>query len=314
MTSVAFGPVPSRRLGRSIGINNIPPKTCSYSCVYCQVGRTRRLQIDSQRFIDPEKIAADVRRTVERTREAGERIDYLSFVADGEPTLDCRLGEAIDGLRPLGIPVAVITNGSLLWRESARWDLQKADWVSLKVDSVRERTWRRMNRPHRSLRLEAILEGMLVFRERFGGCLVTETMLVAGRNDDEENVNATAAFLAPLKPATAYLSIPIRPPAEHSVTPPSQSIVDVARQIFLGRMPSVELLVASEGNSFSCSGEPAEALLDIAAVHPMRREAVKEFLRRAGASWSLVQALLEQGRLEEMEYGGEMFYRRGSHG
>jgi wyosine [tRNA(Phe)-imidazoG37] synthetase (radical SAM superfamily) len=310
MASVAFGPVPSRRLGRSIGINNIPAKICSYSCVYCQVGRTRRLRFDRQLFIDPNTIERDVRLKVDWTRDAGGRIDYLSFVPDGEPTLDARLGEAIDALRPLGIPVAVITNGSLLWQEDVRRDLQKVDWVSLKVDSVSERTWRRMNRPHRSLRREAILEGMLAFRERFRGCLVTETMLVAGHNDDEENANATASFLARLKPATAYLSVPTRPPAEKSVTPPAEAVVQTTRQIFLGRMPNVELLVACEGDSFSCSGEPEEALLGITAVHPMRREAVKEFLRRSGQSWSLVQGLLEEGQLVETEYGGETYYRR----
>jgi len=310
MPSIAFGPVPSRRLGRSVGINNIPPKMCSYSCRYCQVGRTRRLLVDRRQFISPEDIARETGLLVQRARHAGEHIDYLSFVPDGEPTLDCRLGETIDSLRPLGIPIAVISNGSLLWKDEVRRELQKADWVSLKVDAVDERTWRRLDRPHRALRLEAVMEGMLAFREAFGGQLVTETMLAAGENDGEQSSTSTALFLARLRPDRAFLSIPTRPPAERAVTPPSEEVVRWTLAIFRGLVADVECLTASEGNSFSCTGEPAEALLGITAVHPMRRGAVQEFLLRAHSPWSLVEGLLQSGELVESRYEGETFYRR----
>jgi len=99
-----FGPVPSRRLGRSLGINNIPPKICSYSCVYCQLGRTLRMEIERRAFYEPEELIRAVRERVEELREGGERIDYLTFVPDGEPTLDSNLGEEIAALKDLGIP------------------------------------------------------------------------------------------------------------------------------------------------------------------------------------------------------------------
>ncbi|HSL41575.1 MAG TPA: radical SAM protein, partial [Desulforhopalus sp.] len=108
-----FGPVPSRRLGRSLGINNIPPKICSYACLYCQVGRTTRMTIDRQEFFRPEEILAAVQAKLEETAQAGEPVDYLSFVPDGEPTLDINLERTIALLRPLKIPIAVITNTSL---------------------------------------------------------------------------------------------------------------------------------------------------------------------------------------------------------
>ncbi|MBC7260626.1 MAG: radical SAM protein, partial [Chloroflexi bacterium] len=126
---IAFGPVPSRRLGRSLGINNIPPKICTYSCVYCQLGRTLNMQIRRQSFYAPDEILWDVRSKVEHVREAGESIDYLTFVPDGEPTLDLHLGRAIELLRSLGIKIAVISNASLIWQEDVREDLMKADWV-----------------------------------------------------------------------------------------------------------------------------------------------------------------------------------------
>ena len=149
---IAFGPVPSRRLGRSLGINNIPPKVCTYSCVYCQVGKTSRMQVDRMPFYDPEKIYMAVRTQVAKARQKGESVDYLTFVPDGEPTLDVNLGNEIELLKSLGLKIAVITNGALAWRKDVKADLAKADWVSYKIDSTSEKIWRRINRPQRTLR------------------------------------------------------------------------------------------------------------------------------------------------------------------
>jgi wyosine [tRNA(Phe)-imidazoG37] synthetase (radical SAM superfamily) len=184
---IAFGPVPSRRLGRSLGINNIPPKICTYACVYCQLGRTIKMRVERNAFYEPEEILQDVRDKVEKARGAGEAIDYLTFVPDGEPTLDLNLGRAIDLLKPLGIKIAVITNSSLMWHEDSREALMQADWVSLKVDAVREDIWRRVDRPHGTLQLASIQDGILGFAKTYTGHLVTETMLVEGINDGESS-------------------------------------------------------------------------------------------------------------------------------
>jgi wyosine [tRNA(Phe)-imidazoG37] synthetase (radical SAM superfamily) len=117
---ITFGPVPSRRLGRSLGINNIPPKVCSYSCVYCQVGRTLNIQVERRTFYETEKILEEALDRAIKALGIGEAIDYLTFVPDGEPTLDENLGRTIELLKPLGIRIAVITNGSLIWREDVR--------------------------------------------------------------------------------------------------------------------------------------------------------------------------------------------------
>ncbi|MDX2437439.1 MAG: radical SAM protein, partial [Acidobacteriota bacterium] len=174
---MTFGPVPSRRLGQSLGINNIPPKICSYACIYCQLGRTLTMQTERTNFYDPERILEEVRTRVEEVRVAGESVDYLCFVPDGEPTLDLRLGREIELVRELGIKIAVITNSSLIWRKDVREELALADWVSLKVDAVREDVWRRIDRPHGQLRLSQILDGALALSGSFTGQLVTETML-----------------------------------------------------------------------------------------------------------------------------------------
>jgi wyosine [tRNA(Phe)-imidazoG37] synthetase (radical SAM superfamily) len=307
---IAFGPVPSRRLGRSLGINNIPPKVCTYSCVYCQVGRTIRMQVERRVFYGPGEILQAVRDKVERARESGESIDYLTFVPDGEPTLDVNLGCEIELLRPLGIKIAVITNASLIWREDVREALMKADWVSLKVDSTREEIWRRINRPHRTLQLTSILDGMLELASAYKGELVTETMLVEGINDSDDHVREVADFLARLKPARAYLSIPTRPPAEEWVRSPGEEAIHRAYQIFSKGVDQVEYLIGYEGNAFAFTGNVEEDLLSITAVHPMRAEAVSEFLARARTDWPVVRKLIAQSQLIEMDYEGRKFYMR----
>ena len=306
----AFGPVPSRRLGRSLGINNIPPKVCTYSCVYCQLGRTMRRRVRRCDFYQPEEILEAVQDKVEGARRIGEPIDYLTFVADGEPTLDINLGREIELLRPLGIKIAVITNASLIWRKDVRDDLAEADWVSLKVDSTREGVWRRINRPYRTLHLVTVLDGMLEFAKSYRGELVTETMLVEALNDGEDHVVQVADFLARLGPCRAYLSIPMRPPAENWVRCPSEDAINRAYQTLSETVERVEYLIGYEGNAFAFTGNLEEDLLSITSVHPMREEAVSEFLMRAEADWRTVRTLINQDQLVETEYEGTKFYMR----
>lgn len=309
---IAFGPVPSRRLGRSLGINNIPPKVCTYSCVYCQLGRTINMQVERQAFYKPEEILQDVQSKVEKATKAGESIDYLTFVPDGEPTLDRNFGHEIELLKPLGIKIAVITNASLIWREDVRKDLEKADWVSLKVDTVGEEIWRRVNRPHQTLRLESILEGMLTFASTYKGKgeLATETMLVRGLNDNEEQIGKVADFLAKLKPSFAYVAVPTRPPAEKWVQFPDEEIINRAYQILSKRIDHVEYLLGYEGDAFAFTGNVEEDILGITSVHPMREDAIKRFLMKAKADWFIIQSLIAQGQLVELEYEGNKFYMR----
>jgi wyosine [tRNA(Phe)-imidazoG37] synthetase (radical SAM superfamily) len=313
---IAFGPVPSRRLGRSLGINNIPPKICTYACVYCQLGRTIKMQAERQPFYEPGEVLQDVRGKVEKARDAGEPIDYLTFVPDGEPTLDLNLGGEIELLRPFGIKIAVITNSSLVWREDVRETLMQADWVSLKVDALQEDIWRRIDRPHGTLRLAFIQDGMLEFAKDYTGDLVTETMLVEGINDGEQHLREVADFLAQLQPGVAYLAIPTRPPAEEWVRPPQEEVINRAYQILSRGVGQVEYLIGYEGNAFAFTGDVEQDLLSITAVHPMREDAVDAFLARAQskrgteADWTAVHRLVAQDQLVEAEYEGHRFYLR----
>jgi wyosine [tRNA(Phe)-imidazoG37] synthetase (radical SAM superfamily) len=268
------------------------------------------MQIERTAFYEAKKIFQEAKEKVEKTREFGLQIDYLTFVPDGEPTLDVDLGREIKMLRPLGIKLAVISNGSLIFHEDVREVLAQADWVSLKVDSTREEIWRRINRPQPALQLRAILEGMVDFAGFFKGELVTETMLVRGLNDDSAQMREVAVFLERLQPVKAYVSIPTRPPAEKWVVPPEQESVHEAYQIFTEHLTNVEYLIQYEGDSFALTGDPAEDILSITAVHPMREEALDKVLRERRIDWSIVDRLLERGELVELAYRGKKFYMR----
>lgn len=307
---IAYGPVPSRRLGRSLGINNLASKVCTYSCRYCQAGRTRCLRTERCSCYSPEEIAGEVSARIEEIRKRGERVDYLSFVPNGEPTLDVNLGRTIGLLKPLGIRIAVITNASLLWRADVREELAGADWVSIKVDTVREELWRKLDRPHPSLSLQDILDGARSFAKMFRGVLETETMLVRGVNDSSDDLLLTGASIAQVKPARACLSAPVRPPAEAWVEPPTEDTLNMAFQIYRECGLPVEMLVDYEGTSFSAAGDAGENLLAITAVHPMREDAVREFLARGKKDWRTVRELIADGRLVETEYRGSTFYVR----
>jgi wyosine [tRNA(Phe)-imidazoG37] synthetase (radical SAM superfamily) len=308
---IAFGPAPSRRLGRSLGVNNLPaPKHCTYSCVYCQVGATRGAEVRRGVFHAPGEVVRAVAQRLARCRAAGESVDYVTFVPNGEPTLDVNLGEEIRRLKRLGLPVAVITNGSLLWRAEVRAELAAADLVSVKVDAVTDTAWRRVNGPAPDLSVDSVLTGILDFARAYHGELISETMVLSGFNDDEATVGGVAAFLQQVRPRCAYLAVPLRPPANPRARPPVDEVVVRAYAILREHLPRVELLTGEESGSFGHGGDPAEDLMGILAVHPMRERAAREYLAEAHAGWEVAEALLASGRMMSVEYRGERFVAR----
>lgn len=308
---IAFGPVPSRRLGQSLGINHIPPKSCTYNCVYCQVGPTLSKELRRRPFYEPEAVVAAVQERVREVQAQGGRIDYLSFVPDGEPTLDLHLGRMIDMLRPLGLKIAVITNGSLLWRADARGELAKADCVSLKVDAVSDDVWRRINRPAESLSLDDILAGALTFAADFKGELITETMLIAGINDAASELRLIAQFLEKLRPERAYLAIPTRPPQESGARAPGEEKLAEAWHIFSEHLPGkAELLGGYSPEPFTAAGDAVQNLLDITCVHPMRESEALELFERAGVDRSVLQDLISKGEIVRVLHNGQAFFVR----
>ena len=309
---IVFGPVPSRRLGRSLGINNIPFKHCPYNCVYCQLGETRYQHLKTADYYSPKQIFQSVQEKLQRLLEKNEKIDYLTFVADGEPTLDKTLGETIDLLRDLNIKIAVITNGSLLRNERIRNSLANCDLVSLKIDSGFPAVWKRVNQPVDELNWEEFIFGLKAFAKNFTGQIITESMLVKGLNDSEENIESIAQFIGELRVTTAFISAPIRPPVKKWVTFPEEKVFLNAYQIYTrnDKIPKVELLINYEGNDFTIGEKVEEDFLSIISVHPMREDAVRDFLRKAHLSWEFIDDLLANKKIKRLSYQNYQYFMR----
>lgn len=268
------------------------------------------MQIRREAFYHPEDILKQVKKKVTEANEKEETIDYLTFVPDGEPTLDRNLGQEIASLKRFGINIAVITNSSLLWDAEVREALCQADWVSVKIDAVTHDVWRKIDRPHGTLQLEKILQGVADFSQTFQGEFTTETMLVQGLNDTPEELERIAGVVADAHPQKSYLAIPTRPPAEPHVHPVTEATLNLAYQTFCARDLAVEYLIGYEGNAFAWTGHVAEDMLSITAVHPMRADAVRAFLHKAGAGWDVIDHLLSQQQLRMLDYQGHTFYLR----
>ena len=305
---IVFGPIPSRRLGRSLGVNNIPPKHCTYSCVYCQAGLTNHMTTTVRSFYTPNKIFNEVWDKIKKLKSAGEKVDYITFVPDGEPTLDINLGITIEKLKTLGIKIAVITNSSLIYDKNIRDELTLADWISLKIDTVYTSVWKKINRPYGSLRLAKILEGIIEFAWEFKGELVTETMLVKGINDGSDSLYKTAEFIKGIKPGKAFILAPTRPPAEQGIESPDEKKLNAAYQIFNDLNIPTELLIYNEGRNFTYSSNAEKELLSILAVHPMRKDAVEEFLVKSKNNWDFIESLINNDKIKEVYYNNNSYF------
>jgi wyosine [tRNA(Phe)-imidazoG37] synthetase (radical SAM superfamily) len=261
-------------------------------------------------YFDPEELGKEVLDAIQSLREDHEEIDYLTIVPDGEPTLDRHLGKLIDILKTSGIKTAVITNSTLLDDPGVRHDLSKADLVSIKADSVDPSTWKKIDRPYGRIELESILNGIRLFTEAYDGKVLTETMLIKDLNDDQENTQRTASFLASIDPDWSYLSIPTRPPAENWVSPPTMERINTAFQIFKEAGLNVEYLIGYEGNDFASTGNIEQDILSITSVHPMREDAVEDFLLKSGGEFKIIEDLVLDGSLVALDYQGKRFYLR----
>lgn len=274
-----FGPVPSRRLGQSLGIDTIPLKTCNWNCIYCQLGRTKPLNNVRKEYYPPEEIVAEVQEVLQ-THQPGD-IDWLTFVGSGEPLLHASMGWLIRQIKNMtDLPVAVITNGSLLYLPEVRQELAAADAILPSLDAGTEALYRRINRPHPEITFARLVEGLIAFRDEYQGKLWVEVMLVQDLNDGPEELWDIAEVLKKARPDAVHINLPTRPPAETWVKPPKDESLMRALAI-LGNV--AEVVHPAEG-SFDLSGydDPVDAILAIITRHPMRQTE----LERALSHWS----------------------------
>lgn len=290
-----YGPVPSRRLGRSLGVSPIPPKTCTYSCVYCQLGRTKHLQVERKNFYPGEEIFSEIRKNAQSSDP-----DCVTFVGDGEPTLYEDLGWIINKTKSeLQFPVAVITNGSLLAFEDVRKDLLMADVILPTLDAGNEKTFRQINRPHKDIKFYNLLHGLRDFRQEFSGRIWLEVMLVNGVNDSREELLSIKKAIDSIKPDRIYVVTPIRPPAEPWVTPPSPEKILKAQHILGDVVPLTDL----ESGDFGLRefADARQAIMEIGARHPLRLDQAIE-IEKSFSSNNTVEKMIKEHELFKAKY------------
>ena len=270
-----YGPIPSRRLGRSLGIDPIPLKTCNWNCVYCQLGRSTPLTNERRDYVPPEAILAEVAQVLAR-HSAGE-IDYISFVGSGEPTLHASIGYLIRAVKAMTtIPVAVITNGALLYREDVRRDLLPADVVMPTVSAGTADLFRRIHRPHADAGFERLIEGVTAFRAEYSGQLWVEVMLIRDLNDTVAALRDLASVLRAIKPDQVHIVLPERPPAEEWVEPVDTETLLRAEAI-LGSVTHV-VHPHAQGVDVTDYATPDEAIWSIVMRHPMSQPQLERAL------------------------------------
>jgi wyosine [tRNA(Phe)-imidazoG37] synthetase (radical SAM superfamily) len=205
-----FGPVPSRRLGISLGLDIIPFKTCSLDCLYCECGPTNNLTIERQSFFPPELLLSELRSVLPDI----PHLDYITFSGSGEPTLNADLGWLIKKIKKLSpVPVAVLTNGTMLYLDDVRKDLELADVILPSLDAATPEAFARVNQPHAGLKLERIIAGLTALRDGFPGKIWLEIFIVKGVNDRENEITALREAMRRIKPDKIQLNTLDRPPA-----------------------------------------------------------------------------------------------------
>ena len=299
-----YGPVPSRRLGISLGISPIPKKYCNYSCIYCQLGRTDHMTNTRQMFFPVGEILAEL----DEWLRDPQPFDVVTIVGEGEPTLYLGLGELISGIRErVSQPIAVITNGALLFDAKLRQELAQADIVLPTMDAVDEATFQSINRPHGALDHGAVVDGLVRFANEFKGQLWLELMLIQGINDDEATLLKYRQFLDTIPCHRLYLNTPVRPPAEAYVHPIDKAAMTRAVE-FLGGI-SLDFLVP-EGFSSEIPDD-RNAILSIIRRHPMNQFEIDGFLKARGVTdtEAILESLRESDEVQVIHYKGYDTFR-----
>jgi len=303
-----YGPVPSRRLGRSLGIDPIPSKTCNFQCIYCQLGKTTNFTNERRDFYLQEEIYNEMEESIKQNKE---KFDYITFVGSGEPTLYKSLGKLILKAKEFSSkPICVITNGALLYSPEVRKELAIADVVLPSLDAGDEKLFIKINRPHPSIEYEKMIQGYIDFRKEFNGKFWIEVMLMKGINDSKEELVKIKNKLDLIKPDRIDINVPIRPPTESWVQIPDKNIIPILNDVF-GEYNNINF---PEQGIFSVFSSNFEIELKILLErHPMRQEQIFEtFSSKKFNEQDLLlelNTLASQNKIKKVIYNNQTFWK-----
>ena len=257
-----FGPVPSRRFGRSLGIDLVPLKTCSLNCVFCQLGRTPQTTIDRKDYVPIAQVIADLTQWL----ETDNRADVLTLSGSGEPTLHAYFGQVLDWIQGhSSIPSLLLTNGSLFHLPEVRSDATKANMVKTSLCAWDQASFQRINRPHPDLTFDRFLHSQIRFRQEFSGQLILEVFLLQGMNDSPEQITALSNLAQQIQPDRIHLNTVERPPAESFARPVSTKFL---HQVHTRFTPRAEIATVAQSQGFEGTETTEEAILDTLRRRP----------------------------------------------
>ena len=303
-----FGPVPSRRLGRSLGVDPIPLKTCNYQCIYCQLGKTKYFTNERKSFLPKNEIIAEMEEAIKLNEK---NIDYITFVGSGEPTLCKDLKGLIFKAKEISKkPTCVITNGGLLYDKKVQDALMLADVVLPSLDAGDKKSFIKINRPHPSIKFDSMIQGFIDFKRTYKGKFWIEIMLMKGINDSKEDLLKIKEILDLIQPDRIDINVPIRPPTENWVKIPDKTVISLLNEVFYDynniNFPEI-------GKFVFYSSDFEKEVLSIIQRHPMREDQIVETFASANLSKDDIILKLKKLELEKKiknwDYYGKSYWK-----
>lgn len=303
-----YGPVPSRRLGRSLGIDLVPHKVCTYDCIYCQIGNTTDKTLVRKECVPVREILEEVKRFL---KEETSSIDHLSLSGSGEPTLHSQIRLVIDGIKAItSLPVAVITNGSLLYQEEVRQDLLRADIVLPSLDAVSPEVFMKVNRPRPGFSIEKVIEGMVEFRKVYKGQIWLEILFCKGVNDSKEELLKMKKVVDRIQPDRIHLNTVVRPPSEKWAVPLNQKEMEEI-QAFFGEKASI----ISEFDRHPSSMPARDVKEEILKILKRRPLSLSDLSKGMGIPQNeldqYIESLTQEGKIKTRIFGDSIYYEIG---